>query len=311
VGLASSVATKSPSPSGREGVGSAVRTGSLIVKVQPRKLKVFEYNGVQYEKLSNHIGRFPVVMIAPDDTLLATEGSEERRRYLDLTLSQLDKVYLEQLMFYNKVLQQRNAALKQFAQFGQFDKSLIEIYNSQLLAPARYIHQKRMELMENLQPIFQDYYSVISGDREQVLCQYESSLTNTDFADLLFNAQEKDRVLQRTTVGIHKDELLFSFDGTPVKRFASQGQLKSFVLAMKLTQYELLRQAKDTKPILLLDDIFDKLDAKRVEHLVGLLLKRDFGQIFITDTHESRIADIIKGFDTDYKLFVIEDGVVQ
>jgi DNA replication and repair protein RecF len=209
------------------------------------------------------------------------------------------------------VLQQRNAALKQFAQFGQFDKSLIEIYNSQLLAPARYIHQKRMELMENLQPIFQDYYSVISGDREQVLCQYESSLTNTDFADLLFNAQEKDRVLQRTTVGIHKDELLFSFDGTPVKRFASQGQLKSFVLAMKLTQYELLRQAKDTKPILLLDDIFDKLDAKRVEHLVGLLLKRDFGQIFITDTHESRIADIIKGFDTDYKLFVIEDGVVQ
>jgi DNA replication and repair protein RecF len=285
--------------------------GGLVAKVQSRKLKVFEYNGVPYEKLSDHIGRFPVVMIAPDDTLLATEGSEERRRYLDLTLSQVDRMYLEQVMLYNKVLQQRNAALKQFAQFGQYDKNLIDIYNRQLLAPAAYIHEKRSALMAQLQPIFQDYYRVISGDREQVLCTYESALNTMDFPTLLLNAQEKDRILQRTTTGIHKDDLLFSFDGTPVKRFASQGQLKSFVLAMKLTQYELLRQTTDRKPMLLLDDIFDKLDAKRVEHLVGLLLERDFGQIFITDTHESRIADIIKGFNMEYKLFVIEDGTIK
>ncbi|MFK7951070.1 MAG: DNA replication/repair protein RecF [Saprospiraceae bacterium] len=281
----------------------------IIAKIQPRKRKDFERNQVVYNRLSEHIGCFPVVMIAPDDTLMAMEGSEERRRFLDNTLCQLDNQYLIHLIRYNKILSQRNKLLKQMAEARTFDEILVQSFDVQLLPSAKYIHQKRVEWMSDFEPIFKGYYSQISGKKESVKCIYQSKLTDTDFETLLNENIEKDRILQRTTVGIHKDDLKFIFNDVTVKQFASQGQLKSYILALKLAQYELLRQQKDIAPILLLDDIFDKLDENRVEQLLELLIhKKSFGQIFITDTHENRVAQIIEKFEMKYQKFVVESG---
>lgn len=290
----------------------------IIAKVKPRKRKDFERNKAVYDRLADHIGRFPVVMIAPNDTLMAMEGSEERRRFLDNTLCQLDNQYLKHLIHYNKALSQRNKALKQFAETRIFDKILIESYNIQLLPAATYIHAKRQAWMTDFEPIFKDYYGKISGQREEVKCIYQSKLSTTDFETLLNENIEKDRILQRTTTGIHKDDLKFVFNDVPVKQFASQGQLKSYILALKLAQYELLKQQKHLAPILLLDDIFDKLDESRVKHLLELLItsqnnndkNNGFGQVFITDTHENRVAQIIEHFGMDYEKFVVESGQI-
>lgn len=281
----------------------------VVAKVQPRKRKDFERNQATYDRLSEHIGCFPVVMIAPDDTLMAMEGSEERRRFLDNTLCQLDNQYLSNLIHYNKVLSQRNKLLKQMAEARTFDEILVQSYDVQLCSPAIYIHQKRKEWMLAFEPIFKSYYAQISGNKEEVNCIYQSKLTDNDFAQLLADNIEKDRILQRTTVGVHKDDLKFIFNDVAVKQFASQGQLKSYILALKLAQYELLRQQKGMAPILLLDDIFDKLDENRVEQLLELLIhKKEFGQIFITDTHENRVTEIVKKFDIEHEKFVVEFG---
>lgn len=284
----------------------------IIAKVQPRKRKEFERNQATYERLSEHIGCFPIVMIAPDDTLMAMEGSEERRRFLDNTLCQLDNQYLTYLMHYNKVLAQRNKLLKQMAEARTFDEILVQSFDVQLLPSAKYIHQKRMEWMSNFEPIFKNYYGQISGEKESVKCIYQSKLTDTDFEKLLEESIEKDRILQRTTVGIHKDDLKFVFNDVAVKQFASQGQLKSYILALKLAQYELLREQKGIAPILLLDDIFDKLDENRVQQLLELLInKKSFGQIFITDTHENRVTEIVNKFNMKYQKFVVEYGKID
>ena len=285
----------------------------IVAKVEPRKRKEFERNKAVYERLSEHIGCYPVVMIAPDDTLMAMEGSEERRRFLDNTLCQLDNQYLIHLMQYNKILAQRNKLLKQMAEARTFDEILVQSYDVQLLPSAKYLHQKRMEWMTDFEPIFKKYYNQISGDKEAVQCLYQSKLTDNDFEALLQESLEKDRVLQRTTVGIHRDDLKFIFNDVAVKQFASQGQLKSYILALKLAQYELLREQKGITPILLLDDIFDKLDEHRVRQLLELLIKkRSFGQIFITYTHENRVTEIVNKFATDYCKFTVEnDGQIE
>jgi DNA replication and repair protein RecF len=281
----------------------------IVAKVQPRKSKVFESQDVAYEKLSEHIGKFPVVMIAPDDIALLTEGSEERRRLIDNTLSQLDRSYLQSLQVYNKVLEQRNALLKQFAQQHSYDTALLAIYDSQLTAPAAYIHEQRKSLEQRLLPVFRHYYSVISGDREQPSFSYESGLHSNSLDQLLSDNREKDIILQRTSAGIHRDDLQFVFsDGNPAKRFASQGQLKSFLLAIKLAQYEVLRQLSGQNPILLLDDIFDKLDMERVRQLLTLLSGEHFGQLLITDTQEDRMLSIISDLRVEFKHFKVEDG---
>lgn len=284
---------------------------NIIAKVIPRKRKDIERNKVVYKKLSEHVGLLPIVFIAPDDTMIVKEGSEERRRFLDNTLSQLDSQYLEYLILYNRILQQRNASLKKMAAERTYNEALIQVYNAQLLQPARYIHQKRKTFLQNFSPIFQQFYEKISGGTEAVSCTYQSKLNDMDLAELLEEAMEKDRILQRTTVGTHKDDLVFKINGFPLKKFGSQGQLKSFVLALKLAQYELLKQEKEVPPILLLDDIFDKLDENRVQHLIQLLLENDFGQIFITDTHEQRLEEIVQKFSEDYRMFVIEHGAVK
>ena len=280
----------------------------LVAKVKPGKKKVIENNDVAYKKLMEHIGLFPVVMIVPDDTRLATEGSEGRRKFLDNALSQLDKEYLLNLIRYHSLLKQRNAALKQFAKSKNFDYKLIKTYSEQMAQPASIIFEKRKEFVQNWLPEFLKLYGLISGESEQVDCKYISKLAEADFMYLTEEAEEKDRILARTTVGIHKDDLSFQIEGYPLKKYASQGQLKSFVLATKLALYEILKNIKNVNPIFLLDDIFDKLDKHRVKHLLQLLIDKEIGQVFITDTHENRVVDIIKEFDVSYQRFVISQS---
>lgn len=278
---------------------------NIVVKYLLGKSKVIERNQLPYSRISEHIGLLPVVMIAPNDTQLAMEGSEERRRFWNATISQLDQVYLKYLMDYNKILSQRNAYLK-----GKepIKYSLLDIYDQQLIEPANYILEKRKEFTEILIPVFQNYYERISSAQETVSIEYKSKLLEIDFKILLKESRDKDRILQRTTMGIHRDDWIFAFNDFPVKKFASQGQLKSYVLALKLAQYELLKEQKQLQPVLLLDDIFDKLDHTRVSHLLELLVQGDFGQIFITDTDKNRIATIVETFNVDYQKFIIENG---
>ncbi len=284
------------------------RLEKIVAKVVPGEQKTVERNDVPYPRLSDHVGLFPVVFMAPDDTALALEGSEERRRFMDNTLCQLDHKYLDSLVTYNKVLEKRNALLRQFATQGGFNLTLIETYNSQLDAPATYIYEKRKWFIGLFQPAFNQFYSAISSDAEPVACEYRCPLEAASLIELLEKNLDKDRLLQRTTMGIHKDDLVFHLKGLPLKRFASQGQLKSFVLAMKLAQYELLRQQKQKLPILLLDDLFDKLDDHRASQLIELLVKGEFGQVFITDTHPQRAEEMARSFSGAYKKIVVENG---
>ena len=280
----------------------------IVAKVQPGHKKVFEQNDVAYAKIAEHIGLLPVVMISPDDTQLATEGSEARRRFLDNTLSQIDAKYLQSLMAYNKVLRQRNVALKQMAFAKQFDASLIQTYNQQLAPNAAIIFGKRKSFLQTFELLFEKYYKRISGGAEQVKFKYRSHLEGNDFLKLLQENADKDRMLQRTTVGIHKDDLVFKVNNYALKNFGSQGQLKSFILALKLAQYEILRQEKGLNPILLLDDIFDKLDLQRIRFLLELLIENNFGQIFLTDTQKERVNNIVSEMNIPFKLFEIELG---
>ena len=276
---------------------------NIVAKVRLRRKKEFICNDAAYSKLSEHIGVLPVVVIAPDDTRLATEGSEYRRKFLDETLCQLDRVYLSHLMHYNKVLTQRNSALKQMAKDGRFDYILIGTYNEQLAPAATYIHEARKAFMTDFSPIFEAFYAKISNESEVVNCVYESALHEAALTELLEKNYEKDKILQRTTQGIHRDNLAFIIGEKAVKRFASQGQLKSFILALKLAQYDFIKTQKSVKPVLVLDDIFDKLDATRIENLIQLLADDDFGQIFITDTGEVRLNDILAKTGIDYQMF--------
>lgn len=284
---------------------------TIVCTYAPRARKILSRNRVPYTRLADHIGLLPLIMIAPDDTLLITEGSEHRRQFLDILLVQYDPIYLRQLMAYNKVLQQRNAFLKSFRHPLEVDTTLLEVYNRQLLAPAAYLYEQRQAMVERLIPLFQTYYKAISGDKEQVSMAYQSHLAEQPLDILFAESQEKDLWLQRTTKGIHKDDLRLLINGYAVKRFASQGQLKSYLLALKLAQYELLRQHCAMPPILLLDDIFDKLDQQRVKQLLQLLIEREFGQIFLTDTHQDRVASIVQQLQADFKQFGVVNGHVQ
>jgi DNA replication and repair protein RecF len=283
----------------------------IVAKVQARKKKIIERNDVAYKGLSEHIGFLPVVFFAPDDTLLAKEGSEERRRFIDTALSQIDNQYLTNLIFYNKIVEQRNAYLKNKESEGKQKDALLDTYDVQLLKPAQYIFEKRKNFVEKLTPIFNEIYAKIANSKEQVVINYESLLLTNDLGQLLSNCREKDRLLQRTTVGVHKDDVSFEMDSKPLKKFGSQGQLKSFVLALKLAQYEILRGVTGESPILLLDDIFDKLDDNRVNSLLQLLVNQSYGQIFITDTHRDRMEKIIATLNIDSQLVIVENGKVN
>ena len=283
----------------------------IVSRFVPGQRKEFECDGVTFTRLTDYIGRFPVVMIAPDDVALVQDGSEERRRFIDNTLSQISADYLRNLLIYNALLKQRNALLKKFAEEKYFDAALLEAIDRQMPAPAAVLFRQRSDFLNDFRPLFAEYYREISGGHESVEVGYESDLLAAPLDVLLKNNAEKDRLLQRTAAGPHRDDLLLVMDGQPLKKFASQGQLKSFLLALRLAQYEVLRREKGFAPLLLLDDIFDKLDEHRVRRLIGLLIGRDFGQIFITDTQRNRLENIIASFTGDYKVFEVLEGVIK
>ena len=264
--------------------------------------KEFLLNDVQYEKLSKHIGLLPAVIIAPDDVEIIIGGSEGRRRYLDTVICQLDNEYLQQLIIYNKVLLQRNSLLKRFAEQGKTDLELLEIINNQLVIPANTVYRKRMEFTQLLIPLIEDFYRRIADNNESVNFIYKSKLQEEAFEDTLKKGFEKDRVIQRTSEGIHKDDILFTLNNQPFKSIASQGQRKSLLFALKLAQYQLLKNSKSFSPILLLDDVFEKLDEQRMERLLHWVCNENEGQVFITDTHKQRLENIFEKLQIDGQL---------
>lgn len=267
--------------------------------------KKFLYNKKEYERLADHIGQFPLVMISPSDRDLINDGSELRRRYIDSVISQFDKIYLDDLINYNKALNQRNTLLKSFAERRYFDYEALEIWNEQLVLPGTTIFQRRKRFLEEFIPLFQHYFRFISGGKEQVDMIYQSQLLTSPIGELLKQAIDRDRAALYSTVGIHKDDLELLLDGYPLKRYGSQGQQKSYVIAIKLAQFEYTRKINGFKPILLLDDIFDKLDDYRVQQLIRLVSENSFGQVFITDTQEENILKIFGPLAIEHKIFRI------
>jgi DNA replication and repair protein RecF len=259
-------------------------------------------NSVPYTKLSEHIGRFPAVMIAPDDIALITDGSEERRRFMDTVLSQVDAEYLQQLITYNKVLQQRNSLLKRFAEQQKTDWPLLEVLDEQLIAPGNFIYVKRKAFTEAIIPLVQKFYHRIADNEEAISLQYDSQLNENNFHDLLNNFRQKDFMLQRSNAGIHKDDINFQLNGHLFKTTASQGQRKSLLFALKLAEFELLKANKGFAPLHLLDDVFEKLDDNRMHQLLHWVCNENNGQVFITDTHRERLEDAFKNLNTAYQI---------
>ncbi|MGN6601442.1 MAG: DNA replication/repair protein RecF [Ginsengibacter sp.] len=264
--------------------------------------KEFYLDDVAYEKFSQHIGKFPCVVIAPDDIGMITGGSEERRKFLDTLISQLDPDYLQQLIIYNRLLLQRNSFLKSEAQKGNFDYALLETFDQQLLEPANYIHSLRKKFTEKLFPLVQEFYDNISGNKEVIGLEYNSLLNENSFEELLIASRQKDRLTQRTNVGIHKDDLIFLLHENVFKTIASQGQRKSLLFACKLAEFELLKSTKKFPPVLLLDDVFEKLDENRIKNLLAFVCKENNGQVFITDTHADRLYDSLSQFGDEVQI---------
>ncbi len=281
----------------------ATREEKIVCSFKKGAKKIIKRNGKAYDRLSDHIGLLPLVIISPADRDLIIEGSETRRKFMDGVISQSDKKYLQSLIKYNKVLTQRNSLLKYFAVNQTFDATTLSIYNEQLAEFGTPIFEKRAQFMEAFIPIFKKQYAVISGNTEEVALTYESKLFDDDLLTLLEKSLDKDRALQYSSVGIHKDDLSFSIAGHPIKKFGSQGQQKSFLIALKFAQFHFMKVQADTTPILLLDDIFDKLDENRVAHIVGLVDRQEFGQIFISDTHAERTENVVKTIHQTYKIF--------
>jgi DNA replication and repair protein RecF len=291
---------KAPSNS-RKG-GRQENTDSIVCIYRGTGKKEFYLNDVEYNKFSEHIGKFPAVMIAPDDVELITGASEERRRYMDTVLSQVDAGYLQQLILYNKVLQQRNSLLKRFAEQGKTDWPLLEVIDEQLVQPGKYIHAKRRSFTEQLIPLVQNFYRQISNNNEIVTLQYESQLNSAGFYELLNQVREKDFYLQRSNAGTHKDDLLIQLNGQVFKNIASQGQRKSLLFALKLAEFEIIRFDKGFAPILLLDDVFEKLDNNRMQHLLQWVCCENKGQVFITDTHKERLEKAFSTLKISYQI---------
>ncbi|RCS27124.1 DNA replication/repair protein RecF [Polaribacter sp. WD7] len=279
------------------------RKEKILCSLKKGQKKILKRNGKNYEKFSEHIGQIPLVIISPADRDLVTEGSDTRRKFIDGVISQQNKSYLRQLLAYNKVLSQRNALLKYFAANRTFDALNLSVYDEQLADYGSKIYEIRKEFLEEFIPIFNEKYQVISGDKEHVNLEYKSQMHNFSMEDLLKKSLEKDKILQYTSSGIHKDDLNFQIGDYPIKKFGSQGQQKSYLIALKLAQFQFIKQQSQLTPILLLDDIFDKLDENRVQQIIDLVDNEEFGQIFITDTHSERTEDIIRQSNSPYQIF--------
>ncbi len=279
------------------------RLEQIVCSLKKGNKKILKRNGKVYEKLSDHIGFIPLVIISPADNDLIVEGSETRRKFIDSVISQLDANYLTQLIQYQKIMSQRNALLKYFALNQVFETETLTIYNEQLNVFGQNIFEKRKSFLEEFVPIFNKHHQNITNSEETVQIKYESHLFEKNLKTLLEDNINKDRMLQYTSVGIHKDDLFFEIDNYPIKKFGSQGQQKSFLIALKLAQFEFVKKQSGEKPILLFDDIFDKLDEFRVQKIVSMVNNDDFGQIFISDTHLERTENIVKSTHQSYKVF--------
>jgi DNA replication and repair protein recF len=274
-----------------------------------RQKKQFKRNKKEYTRLSDHIGLIPLVMVSPADTLLIAGGSEERRRFMDVVISQFDREYLDALIRYNKALVQRNTLLK--AELEP-DEELMNVWEEMMASTGEVVFRKRQQFIDEFIPIFQSYYSYISQNQEEVKLSYQSHAAEGDLLALLRANRQRDRVMGYSLKGIHKDDLIMQLGEFPMKREGSQGQNKTYLIALKLAQFEFLkRTGSGTTPLILLDDIFDKLDALRVEQIVKLVAGDNFGQIFITDTNRDHLDRILKKIEGDYKLFEVENGEVS
>ncbi len=271
--------------------------------------KHFKRNKKEYKRLSEHIGLIPLVVVSPSDTLLIDGVSEERRRLMDIVIAQYDHAYIDALSRYNNAHQQRNTLLKQEDQ--EPDPLLMDLWEEQMAEAGEALFKKRTAFVDELEPVFQDYYQRISGGQEQVGLQYTSHCQRGPLLEVIRRDRMKDRAVGYSLHGVHRDDLLFTLDGHPMKREGSQGQHKTYVIALKLAQFEFLkRTASQTTPLLLLDDIFDKLDAQRVEQIVRLVASDNFGQIFITDTNRDHLDQILSNTTLDYKIFHVEHGEI-
>lgn len=267
--------------------------------------KLLKRNGKEYERIADHVGAFPVVIVSPKDSELITDAAEERRRYLNSFLSQLDRGSLSSLMRYNAVLAERNRFLK-----SSSDESMLQIYDMQLSQHGTAVFEQRRDIVGRMSPLVEEYYRVLSDDKEQVEIAYRSELQELSMHDLLLRSRERDIVNQFTTSGIHRDDIIFRIGGYPLRKYGSQGQQKSFLIALKLAQYRLLSEQRGEKPILLLDDLFDKLDVGRVEKLLTIVSGDDFGQICITDCSQLRLERTLGSAGKQYKLFTVAQGEV-
>jgi DNA replication and repair protein RecF len=283
-------------------------TENIFCGLKRNQKKVFKRNKKEYEKLASHIGLFPLIMIAPEDIELVAGGSELRRKFIDGLISQFDKLYLNNLLEYQRALSQRNILLKQFSDKNIYDEASLEIWDEQLTEKGNYIFEKRNETLKKLIPVFQHYYETISEKKESVQLIYHSQLQQKDFKSLLKESRQRDRFLNHTSQGIHKDDLEFVLGEHPLKRIGSQGQQKTYLIALKLAQYDFIRHITQQTPILLLDDVFDKLDESRVKQLMNIMISNQFGQIFITDVSAERMNKILSITGDEYKIFEVNNG---
>ncbi|WP_157580845.1 DNA replication/repair protein RecF [Segetibacter koreensis] len=285
--------------------GNFLRNGEaekIVCIIRENSRKEIRRDGEEYKRFSAHIGRLPAVMIAPDDVELITGTSEIRRKYIDTLLSQLDHQYLQSLIDYNKVLQQRNSLLKSATDRGYLDEALLEILNDQLVKPGKYIFNYRKNFLQHYLPSVSKSYLQIAGTDEPIVLQYNSQLQEDDFEKLLAISRQKDIMLQRTTTGIHKDDIELKLNDENFKNIASQGQRKSLLFALKLKEFEALEAAKGFAPILLLDDVFEKLDAARMQNLLHKVCVESKSQVFITDTHKERLQQALENLHVPFQL---------
>ena len=285
------------------------RSETIAAAMKRGQKKHFRRNKKEYRRLSEHIGLIPIVVVAPSDTLLIEGGSEERRRLMDLVISQYDRSYMEAMNRYNKALQQRNALLKLEE---EPDLDVLALFEEQMGTEGEKIYERRKAFVEELVPVFQRIYETIAENREQVSLNYVSHCQRGPLLEVIQRDRMKDRAVGYSLHGIHRDDLEFCLDGHPMKREGSQGQNKTFVIALKLAQFDFLKRTNSkTTPLLLLDDIFDKLDARRVEQIVKLVAGDDYGQIFITDTNRDHLDQILSAASHDYKIFHVDNGEIN
>lgn len=292
----------------KNGRPSADKLELTLKKQQKKQLKK---NGKEYQRFSDHIGLYPLVMISPDDTSLISGGSEVRRKFIDGILAQFNSTYLSQLIQYQRALQQRNALLKKFREQNNYDPVSMDIWDQKLISLAPEIHACRKQFLKNFNPTFEKLFHHIAGSKEKPTFRYESQLNHNTMEDLLKNGNQKDQILKYTGAGVHKDDYIFQIDGLPLKKFASQGQQKSFVVAAKLAQFQYMKEIKGYNPIILLDDIFDRLDENRTERIMELVSENTFGQIFITDTQPQRIMNTMENINAEKSFFKVHNGTIK